>query len=846
MHNHIGHSWLLSFLLLMLLVATSVFANHGALRINPFNPNPVNTSGQPSGSFATRLREYLDHEIAQNDGEHHPAYVVSGGTHGAAGGLTSAAFATVAHVPERINQTATAITYNTAIDNTCWVIISADTNGITDWTQVGSTAYYYFCEGDTTPTEPTLPANSAFLLQVDIRGCPGSCAIQTVNEIGVRFITGTETIGVNRRVGTQGLWVVHPRGQISLGGGATLTFLGALIASPTQAIFSGTGTVSFTGNLHTPVLYTRWWGIVGDGTTDDTTNLRAACVALNSRAGGTLDFQDHTYRLYNGVTGTWPTVCNFSGVNGVHLRASGARFHVTADFPVSGDRGNIFEFTNSDNITIGDMVGTYTGTRCDIYNCGNRLLYFVGRNSNIQIGNVDVSDYSVGIHFHNNTGNALSTGTKNIVIANLKTLRTGYGIITHRSGHAMQARIDSESTGRTCFLQDMQGPSKLFVRSLNFQASSDCVLQSTMEDLDLHYVNTDSGTAVGRPVHLTYPIVDSDGARLVSNVKIHVDIRGTGFTLGLVIGMGVGVAGASADPAYRINNLEVSGVIQGNDATQQLVSLQFPSAWTTATNIGTIKFHNLRLLGGGAQSFDLRGLVTLATFEHVFTNSNLSMRGNTTGKIVLRNVIAPEVFADAAVDAEDSFIHFNHSNIYDATNLTTTPAMVRRTFVQSYIDDVIQNSPIFRHQPFQTFVLTITNTAGTLQHQIVGDIFGQGPPVLAQRITGASATLATTPSLSASVDFVSGVGIQDFSIVLNTAAQTGANMAFMAVVEFYSGGVTHPSVVTTFGNINVAGVARNRVHLRLYSITTGAEWTINTTNIPAGRSLSIRLWGYVL
>lgn len=145
-------------------------ANHSTLRIDPFNPNPINTSGQPSGSINTRLRESLDHEAAQLHGERSGPFIVSGGLHGTAAGLTSAAFATIAQVPEHVNQTATAITYAAIANDVCWTIISSDNNGITGWTRVGTTAYYYQCEGDTTPTQPTLPANSTWLSVSTITG----------------------------------------------------------------------------------------------------------------------------------------------------------------------------------------------------------------------------------------------------------------------------------------------------------------------------------------------------------------------------------------------------------------------------------------------------------------------------------------------------------------------------------------------------------------------------------------------------------------------------------------------------------------------------------------------------
>ena len=168
---HRKHRLTVIFEVCLLLLPLLAHANHGALRINPFNRNPISTSGQATASWPAELREYLDHEMAEHVGERFAPYVASGGLHGTSSTLISPAFATVAHVPERVSQTSTAITYAASTNDVCWTIISSDNNGITGWTRVGSGstgAYYYQCEGDTTPNIPALPANSAWLMQITV------------------------------------------------------------------------------------------------------------------------------------------------------------------------------------------------------------------------------------------------------------------------------------------------------------------------------------------------------------------------------------------------------------------------------------------------------------------------------------------------------------------------------------------------------------------------------------------------------------------------------------------------------------------------------------------------------
>jgi hypothetical protein len=114
-------------------------------------------------------------------------FVYSGGTHSTSSTLTSAAFATVAFVPEYIDQTATAITYGAATHDVCWTLLSSQNTAIAGWTRVGSTAYYWQCQGGTTPVTPATPAHSILLMQVTVSGS----AIIMVRDASNRTPSGT-------------------------------------------------------------------------------------------------------------------------------------------------------------------------------------------------------------------------------------------------------------------------------------------------------------------------------------------------------------------------------------------------------------------------------------------------------------------------------------------------------------------------------------------------------------------------------------------------------------------------------------------------------------------------------
>ena len=150
--------------ILLLFITSSAFANHDSQRVDNFESLPDSNNR----TFRTDSRNMWEHEDARRAGRYHSNFVYSGGTHPVAATLTTQAFATEAFVPEHLNQSAIAITYAAIANDVCWTIVSSDNNGITGWTRVGTTAYYYQCEGDTTPNIPDLPTNSAWLMRVTV------------------------------------------------------------------------------------------------------------------------------------------------------------------------------------------------------------------------------------------------------------------------------------------------------------------------------------------------------------------------------------------------------------------------------------------------------------------------------------------------------------------------------------------------------------------------------------------------------------------------------------------------------------------------------------------------------
>jgi hypothetical protein len=153
-------------------------------------------------------------------------------------------------------------------------------------------------------------------------------------------------------------------------------------------------------------------------------------------------------------------------------------------------------------------------------------------------------------------------------------------------------------------------------------------------------------------------------------------------------------------------------------------------------------------------------------------------------------------------------------------------------------------------QKWQSFCLKFTNTAGVIQHAIVGNPLNDPAPSYADKVSGASGTLANTPtSVDSTHGLTNGVGLvsgANSAVVLGTADQASGKYDLSTTVEYYDGNAQRVRVFGGFISRNVNGTTITRLELRVIDDMTAAGAAINTTLLPAGKSLYIRISGYLL
>lgn len=407
--------WLKSLapLLCLLCVWTIASADHSTLRSDTQSTLP----DAATGTFRTNSQTFWDHELPLHLTAYSSPFVsrTQACLHATAGGFTSAAFACEAYVPERINQTSTAITYAAIANDVCWTIISADNNGITGWTRVGTTAYYYQCEGDTTPNQPALPANSTWLMQVTIttsaiatvtdlrkfypegvdyaeRFASFVAAIDEYNDAGDPNITLVVSsrmhVTANTTVTSNIALVVHAGGLFDIDSGVTLTVDCRRMQAGGYQIATGAGSIVCNNGGYFNGL---WAGLVGDDSTNNTTAFAriAATTATDIHIPyGTYQGSNTTYLMTitdqvgvtirgDGVTST--TLKQMSTGGGINIDAS-AGFVAAGNRP---DHMHIQDMTLRGNDTAAIAISLEFCQHCMIENVNiaqfdNDSIYFSG------------------------------------------------------------------------------------------------------------------------------------------------------------------------------------------------------------------------------------------------------------------------------------------------------------------------------------------------------------------------------------------------------------------------------------------------------------------------------------
>jgi hypothetical protein len=322
--------------------------------------------------------------------------------------------------------------------------------------------------------------------------------------------------------------------------------------------------------------------------------------------------------------------------------------------------------------------------------------------------------------------------------------------------------------------------------------------------------------------------VDDDASiTLDSTTGINgVSSGGTGANMSATGGTGHVVKQASAGAAFTTGTLtatdlqamtsaELRGIISDETGTGALVFATSPTLVTPA--LGTPASGVLTNCTGLPISTGVSGLGSdVATFLATPSSANLA------------TAVTGETGSGALV-------------------FGTSPTIATPSITSPDITDSIFKLNGYQ---LQMFALQIRNNGGTIEHRIVID---NGNAVLPtanyiNKINGASATYATTPSVAAGVGFTSGGGVlaaSTNSFLFDTADQSQTVAFGMVQFDSYVTEADALSVGLATHSSNVNGTTRRRLIIGVRDMATGGGYALTAANIAAGDEMTIKIMCFI-
>jgi hypothetical protein len=180
------------------------------------------------------------------------------------------------------------------------------------------------------------------------------------------------------------------------------------------------------------------------------------------------------------------------------------------------------------------------------------------------------------------------------------------------------------------------------------------------------------------------------------------------------------------------------------------------------------------------------------------------------------------------------------------TDATTTGVTIRGAKIKNNTTaDVYRNSAGVDVQGTPvSFTLGFYNSGGTLKHAAFASSANGSLPLNVGTISGLSSSWSTTPLVKSDIGFTAGGGIDNATpsvFVLNSDAFSADSELKVSAAVTYNDSSKDLSCEAIVSNIDVNGVTRRRLAVKLWTRITGSPQTFNTTTIPS--QLYIKIHG---
>jgi hypothetical protein len=335
----------------------------------------------------------------------------------------------------------------------------------------------------------------------------------------------------------------------------TLTINGTLDAGLYQ-IFSCTGTGAVVLGSKVKECYPEWFGAVGDDATDDGPAITLACNSLSNIGCKTLVFTNKSYRTYK-VGTTYINLGTFTGITGLSLISRGATLAIDPARTFANGTGltnHMFLFTNCHNILVDGF--NVTGPALTSTQMGNKaspnFVWLQQGCSNVSMPYNRLQGVCSAVTAAKNSGDPESYRSKGINLGVLEINNCSYGVVCAFSGDDLRVNLLRASGHYRSFFTYGTRNQTVNIRSTDCMGGDVLIVSYTgggVRDLDLTYINTDSGAAASEiGYRMTLEWMDQTPATF-RNIRIKkIDNLGADDTV---------------DRGHVLDNFEFSGVLEG-------------------------------------------------------------------------------------------------------------------------------------------------------------------------------------------------------------------------------------------------------------------------------------------
>lgn len=337
-------------------------------------------------------------------------------------------------------------------------------------------------------------------------------------------------------------------------------------AEATPALFNN----RFEALLANDVFNVKFYGAVGDGSTDDGAAITDACDALIANGSGTLYFPPGTYMVFK-ASEVYTILAHFEDLSNVYIDASQATIKIDPARNFTTSYGSAFKFTDCDNVQIN--VARVTGPDVEDGSGvvkGIVFAYFLEGCDGISIPYLNVEGGCIAaVEFDNSaTKETAANKARNIDIGILKVSNSWYGIAGVYSGDNLTCKLlRTSNVFRAIICYGVQNWD-VFVRATDHQGGH-IALQSISgygcQNMKIRYANTDSTAAADHPhVQMSYDVTPG----YFRNIDIGLNVEVTGATSGgpvlTILKLTALNAFDTSDRGHILDGLKISGRVKGN------------------------------------------------------------------------------------------------------------------------------------------------------------------------------------------------------------------------------------------------------------------------------------------